>query len=134
MNETSASADTYAPFSSFEKTILRMLLIATVMLIGCLSACIGSLTVAILRFRYQLNREVSSLANDRNRDIEAAHKRTHPESHNRKAASSAAAIAERACDLAFERAGCFSNAAGIAPAASAGQPTERAPHHNSAQP
>lgn len=101
----SSSASTkFTVAGGAERLLLRMLLVSLIMFIGCLSACVGSITVFIFRVR--------GSANDTG-DIEACRKSKRKKRSQRKIVALAtdskkndpANIAEQACNIAFERMG-----------------------------
>ena len=105
-----------------ERLLLRMLLVSLVMFIGCLSACVGSITVFIFRVR----------GSDNTGDLEAC-RRAKRKKHIQRAAGARkndpANIAKQACDIAFERMGFAATSEQGAPVAF-GAPPSRDPSQN----
>lgn len=95
------SMSSYEPISTspFERVLTRMLMVAFIMSFGCLSACLGSIAVFLLRFRWTDMTPGAALEAGRN-----ARGNAHGSAHGDKKYSPEE-IAAQACSIAFERMG-----------------------------
>lgn len=88
-------------------TLLKMIAIAGILLLGCFSACLGSITITLVRLRYDhVVHDLESGRMDRKsykRDIQSKDPRAHSHSHkhSKHSKSRALAIASQACDAAL---------------------------------
>jgi hypothetical protein len=104
--------DTAQPGRDIDQLLHRMLLIACALFVACSAACVGSVSISLIRFRLYLSDDWKFRRNDveaqrgsrgSKKTREGISKDTSKDIS--KDPSGAAQIAERACDIAFERMG-----------------------------